>query len=78
MQNLRVANRCIRNAAVPIICFLVSLLLQGCVADIVMKSQDRQHYSDYVTETQRLNLEREKAGLAPTKILTFEEWSGRK
>ena len=37
---------------------LASILLQGCVAEMVMK------YSEYVTETQRLNLGREKAACA--------------
>jgi len=57
---------------------LVATLLQGCVAKIVMNSQDRQHYSEYLTETQRLNLEREKANLTPQKIMTFDEWRGEK
>jgi hypothetical protein len=57
---------------------LAATLLQGCVAQIVMKSQDRQHYSEYVTETQRINLEREKANLQPQKIMTFDEWRGKK
>jgi hypothetical protein len=55
-----------------------TLLSPGCIADMVMKSQDRQHYTDYVTETQRLNFDREKAGLAPQKIMTFNEWNGGK
>jgi len=57
---------------------LIAPLLNGCVAQIVMNSQDRQHYSDYVTETQRINLEREKAKLQPEKIMTFDEWRGGK
>ena len=66
-----------RQIGIAGLCF-GAFLLQGCVADMVMKSQDREHYSTYVQETQRLNLEREKVGLAPQKIMTFEEWSGRK
>ncbi len=57
---------------------LVCPLLNGCVPYIIMNSQDRQHYSEYVTETQRLNLEREKANLAPLAIMTFKEWRGDK
>ena len=57
---------------------LVAPLLHGCIAQIVMKSQDRQHYSEYVTETQRINLEREKAKLPPEKTMTFDEWRGAK
>ena len=56
---------------------LAAMLLQGCIAQRVMKSQDRQHYSEYVTETERINLEREKAKLPPLKIMTFNQWSGQ-
>lgn len=66
-----------RKNTLPLLVMLAALL-EGCVADIVMKSQDRQHYSEYVTETQRLNLEREKAKLTPVKVMTFEEWRGGK
>jgi hypothetical protein len=61
-----------------IIAVLVCPFLNGCVPQIIMKSQDRQHYSEYVTETQRINLEREKANLAPVKVMTFNEWRGDK
>ena len=57
---------------------LVATLLQGCIAQTIMTSQDRQHYSEYVTETQRINLEREKAHLVPEKVMTFNEWRGEK
>ena len=62
---------------------LAATLLQGCLAasgfiafKSVMKAQDHNHYADYVTETQRINLEREKANLPPEKIMTFKEWKG--
>jgi hypothetical protein len=29
-------------------------------------------------QAERLNVEREKAGLAPQKIQTFDEWKGKK
>jgi hypothetical protein len=67
-----------KNGSIALLVLVLSTLLQGCVADMVMKSQDREHYSDYVKETGRLNLEREKAGLAPQKIMTFDEWRGGK
>jgi hypothetical protein len=52
---------------------LVTPLLQGCVAAMVMNSQDRQHYSEYVTETQKINLQREMAKLTPERVMTFQE-----
>jgi hypothetical protein len=55
-----------------------ALVMQGCIAKMVMNSQDHQHYSDYVSETQRLNFEREKANLPPQRIMTFNEWRGDK
>jgi hypothetical protein len=38
------------------------------------ESRDRQAYSDYRVNMERINLERELAGLPPQRILTFEEW----
>ena len=62
---------------------LATTLLQGCMAaggalalNSIMKSQEHQHYADYVTQTERINLEREKANLPPEKIMTFKEWKG--
>ena len=67
------------NPKRPLILLTIAAsLMSGCIPQMVMKSQDRQHYSEYVTETQRLNLEREKANLAPIKVMTFEEWGGGK
>ncbi len=50
--------------------------LQGCVPMIVMHSMDRQHYSDYVVQTNQLNFQREKAGLKPVNVMTFDQWKG--
>lgn len=55
---------------------LLAVTLQGCVPELVMNSMDHQHYSDYVTSTEQINFEREKAGLQPTPIMTFDEWKG--
>ncbi|MCX8157591.1 MAG: hypothetical protein N3J91_14285 [Verrucomicrobiae bacterium] len=46
----------------------------GCVVDRIMDSEDRKHYLDYRTEAERINMEREKNGLPPRPILTYEEW----
>jgi hypothetical protein len=35
---------------------------------------EQRAYPEYLTEMERINLEREKAGLAPRPILTQEEW----
>lgn len=53
-------------------------VLTGCVAQMVTDSQDRHHYSEYVERTNQLNTEREKNGLAPVHVMTFDEWSGNK
>jgi hypothetical protein len=55
---------------------LLAMTLQGCVPAMVMKSMDHEHYSDYVTKTEQINFEREKAGLQPTPIMTFDQWKG--
>jgi hypothetical protein len=54
----------------------LAVTLQGCVPTIVMNSMDHQHYSDYVTQTDQLNFQREKAGLKPVPIMTFDQWKG--
>lgn len=56
----------------------IALLCGGCVPRMIMRSQDQEHYSHYVEETQKLNLERKKAKLEPVKVMTFQEWSGNK
>jgi hypothetical protein len=55
---------------------LVMPLLQGCITQRIMESEDRKNYSSYIQETQRVNLEREKAGLKPETLMTYEQWKG--
>lgn len=50
--------------------------LPGCIPQMVLNSEDHQHYSDYVIKTEQINTEREKDGLQPDKIMTFDEWKG--
>lgn len=58
-----------------VISFGVFLLgCSGCVVDRVMDSEDRRQYLDYRTESERINLEREKSGLTPHPIMSYEEW----
>ncbi len=41
----------------------------------VPRSTELRTYPEYVTEMERINLEREKAGLQPRPIMTQEEWT---
>jgi hypothetical protein len=43
-----------------------------------MKSRDRSSYSGYVQATNQLNTDREKSGLQPITVMTFEQWRGDK
>lgn len=43
-----------------------------------MDSRDTNAYNQYLKDAAQINIEREKAGLLPTKILNREEWSGKK
>jgi len=43
-----------------------------------MDSRDVNAYNQYLKDAAQINIEREKAGLPPTKVLTREEWSGKK
>lgn len=71
IQNIRAV---IASVALAVSC----PLFQGCVAQIIMDSEDKKHYSEYRMEAERINLEREKAALTPQKIQSFNEWSGKK
>lgn len=57
---------------------IFAVTLQGCVPEMVMNSMDHQHYSDYVVKTEQINVQRQEAGLAPVKIMTFDQWKGSK
>jgi hypothetical protein len=57
---------------------LIGILSTGCVPKMIMNSMDHDKYSEYVQNTNHLNLEREKAGLKPIPVMTFNEWRGEK
>ena len=63
----------------PIRCLapITLCLFTGCVPMIIMNSMDRDNYSKYVQATNQLNTDREKSGLQPVHVLTFEEWKGK-
>lgn len=67
------------RAAVAAAC--AALTLNACtpapiaVTNRIMDSLDRRMYLDYRRDAERINLEREKAGLPPNPILISEEWA---
>jgi hypothetical protein len=68
--------RTIRLKNTVVILAMTAPLWQGCIAHRIMDSEDRKHYTEYVAQTQRINLEREKAKLPPEKVMTFDQWRG--
>lgn len=58
--------------------------LQGCVVAAIgagiaavsySTAQKQKSYEEYRTNAEKLNFEREKAGLQPNAILTYKQWS---
>jgi hypothetical protein len=57
-----------------------SLFTSGClpvlVGGLIYKgTANKENYSHYVIETQKLNTEREIKNLKPIPVLTYDEWS---
>lgn len=73
---LRTLRLCVRQ--VFLLSSILPCLAAGCIASRVMDSQDRKAYSDYRIKAEENNTQRQKAGLAPTPVPTFEEWRGTK
>lgn len=66
-----------------VIVFFLSPLLQGCGLGILLagsgaskagSAQMMSAYTDYTISMEKLNLEREQAGLSPRPIMTKREW----
>jgi hypothetical protein len=61
---------------------LLAVTAAGCtnpavaITDRAMDSRDATAYNEYLKDAGMINLEREKAGLAPAPILTRDEWAG--
>lgn len=57
-----------------------ALLFNACtptpiaVTNRIMDSHDRRMYLEYRRDAERINLEREKAGLPPHRIMGSDEW----
>jgi hypothetical protein len=48
------------------------------ITNRAMDAHDSSAYNQYLKDVAQINLEREKAGLAPTSILSRAEWAGKK
>lgn len=46
----------------------------GSARQVEAETENKKAYTDYVVQMERVNLEREKAGFKPNKILSMEEW----
>jgi len=53
---------------------LVAAIGAGVGAAKYGSAKQREAYATYRNEAEKTNLEREKAGLNPNKVLTYEEW----
>jgi hypothetical protein len=42
-----------------------------------MNSMDHQNYSNYVLKMEQINTDRQKDGLQPAHVMTFDEWRGK-
>ena len=69
-----------RAGLIVMLCVFASACTNPAVAitDRAMDSRDASAYNEYLKDAGMINLEREKAGLAPAPILTRDEWAGSK
>ena len=67
-----------KTACLGLLLGVFLIFFSGCVPQVIMNSMDRDHYSEYLQEADKTNLEREKAGLPRQSPMTFNEWSGKK
>ena len=68
----------------PLVLLACAVLLQGCViaalgagvgaAAMYGNAVQRDAYVRYRTDMERLNFDRERAGMLPTSIMTYEQW----
>ena len=62
------------TAAVPAVAYGVSKITAPAPA-AAQPAAPQHTYPEYLTEMERINLEREKSGLSPRPIMTQEEWA---
>ncbi|HVY06388.1 MAG TPA: hypothetical protein VHB46_10480 [Burkholderiales bacterium] len=48
------------------------------ITNRALDSRDISAYNEYLKDAAMINLEREKAGLDPTPVMTRDEWAGKK
>ncbi len=48
------------------------------ITNRAMDSRDVSAYNEYLKDAGLINMEREKAGLAPAPLLSREEWAGNR
>jgi len=61
-------------AAMPAVAYGVGKIIEPKTGAAQPAPREQRTYPQYLTEMERINLEREKAGLAPRPIMTQEEW----
>ena len=65
-----------------ILCMMASVVActnpAVAITSRAMDSREANAYNEYVRDAGRINIEREQAGLAPTPILSRDEWAGKK
>ena len=67
-----------------ILTFFLAATVAGCtnpavdITNRAMDSRDTSAYNEYLKDAANINLEREKAGLAPMTIMSRDEWAGTK
>jgi hypothetical protein len=61
-------------------CLALTAFAPGCAAMAYQtrkadrEARERQAYSEYRVDMERINAERERTGLPPRPILTYDEW----
>jgi hypothetical protein len=48
------------------------------ITNRAMDAHDSSAYNQYLKDAAQINIEREKAGLAPAPIMSRAEWAGKK
>ena len=74
-----------RTFAMRLMLFLfIALSAAACtnpavaITNRAMDSRDASAYNEYLKDAAMINIEREKAGLAPAPLLTRDQWGGKK
>ena len=82
-----------RTALIAGLLLVTGFLLQGCALGVIAagvgaskagtakkiaaQTKEKESYGAYRIEMEKLNLEREKAGLEPRPMMSYEEWAGK-